>query len=160
MWRPLICALVFNAMLDDQGVLAIPNRPDNPVAIRHEKFKFAGCANTYCDGADFSYSGRNQLDRATLDRFGDVVIEVDYDKALERALVGEYSDTATMLWSLRRNVDNERIERIVSTRRFKDAHVWRKLGKSNEWIIKRMTTSWTSEELDKVNYKRIVSEVA
>jgi len=153
------CALVFNAMLDDQGVLAIPNRPDNPVAIRHEKFKFAGCANTHCDGADFSYSGRNQLDRATLDRFGDVVIEVDYDKALERALIGEFSDTAHMLWSLRKNVERERIERIVSTRLFKSAQTWRKLGKSNAWFLERITTSWTAEEKDKVGYNDIVSEV-
>jgi hypothetical protein len=150
------CALVFNGMLDDQGVLAVPNRPDNPVAHRHEKFKFAGCANTMCDGADFSYSGRNQLDRATLDRFGAVIIKVDYDKPLERALIGEYSDTAQMLWSLRRNIDKERIEKIISTRRFKDAHVWRKLGHDNEWIMNRFTVSWTKEEIAKANCKNIL----
>ena len=78
---------------------------------------------------------------------------------MERALIGEYSSTAQMLWTLRRNIDRERIEKIVSTRRFKDAHVWRKLGHDNEWIMNRFTVSWTKEERMKAKCKEIIEGV-
>ena len=117
-------ALVTHAMTDNQGYIALPNRTDDPMAFKHDHYYHSECANTWGDGMDFSYSGRMQQDGAKLDRFGDVQIFVDYDKNLERMLVGDYLDWASMLWDLRSSIKKASLDRI--------------------------TTSWTSEELGKV----------
>jgi len=152
--------LIRNAMLDGQGYIAVPNRTYNQVAWKHENYFDASCMNTFGDGQDFSYSGREQQDSATLDRLGDVTIFIDYDKGLEKAIIGEGNERwASMLWELRQRMNKEHIhERIISTRRFADAQIWQKAGKSMNWYIDRITTSWTPEELDKVNIKQLKRE--
>jgi hypothetical protein len=58
---------------------------------KHKDFLFVGAANTFGTGANRIYVGRNQLDAATLDRFG--VIEWDCDEGLEAALIGIDKDS-------------------------------------------------------------------
>ncbi|EEF63355.1 AAA family ATPase [Pedosphaera parvula] len=53
---------------------------------KHKDFILIAGANTFGQGADRLYVGRNQLDAATLDRF--VVIDWDYDEGLEASLIG------------------------------------------------------------------------
>jgi hypothetical protein len=53
---------------------------------RHKQFRLIAAANTYGQGADRQYVGRNQLDAATLDRF--FVLEWGIDAGLEAACVG------------------------------------------------------------------------
>ena len=53
---------------------------------RHPRFTPMFLANTYGQGANATYVGRNQLDAATLDRFA--VIEYDYDEAWEGDIAG------------------------------------------------------------------------
>jgi hypothetical protein len=53
---------------------------------RHEQFRLVAAANTFGQGADRQYVGRNQLDAATLDRF--FVLEWNIDPGLEAACVG------------------------------------------------------------------------
>lgn len=66
---------------------ALANRvlmfPDGMVK-RHADFYCIGTANTFGTGATRQYVGRNQLDSATLDRFG--TAEINYDENLENAL--------------------------------------------------------------------------
>ena len=65
-------------------------------------------ANTYGLGADRVYVGRNQLDGATLDRF--IVIDVDYDEALEMALAtaeGATPEQTIAVLSLVRQLRNQ-----------------------------------------------------
>ena len=144
-------ALVTHAMTDNQGYIALPNRTDDPMAFKHDHYYHSECANTWGDGMDFSYSGRMQQDGAKLDRFGDVQIFVDYDKNLERMLVGDYRDWASMLWDLRASIKKASLDRrYISTRRFADAHAWAKVGKDKPWFLDRITTSWTDEERGKV----------
>lgn len=57
-----------------------------PVAAS-PNFVCIAAANTFGRGANNVYVGRNQLDAATLDRF--VVIYIDYDTEMERALAGD-----------------------------------------------------------------------
>lgn len=61
--------------------------PDK-VIKQHPKFRAVASANTYGNGADRMYIGRNQLDAASLDRF--YVVNMDYDEQLERALYGHH----------------------------------------------------------------------
>lgn len=57
--------------------------PDKMVKA-HEDFVFIASANTFGNGANRQYVGRNQLDAATLDRFA--IIEWKIDDELERQL--------------------------------------------------------------------------
>ena len=54
---------------------------------RHEDFILIATANTFGNGANAQYVGRNQLDSATLDRF--VTIEWGYDEELEMAIASD-----------------------------------------------------------------------
>lgn len=50
----------------------------------HEDFRIIAAGNTYGTGADIEYTGRFQLDAASLDRFA--VVEIDYSPAIEEAV--------------------------------------------------------------------------
>ena len=60
--------------------------PNTEKVEKHKDFVMFAAANTFGRGADRLYVGRNQLDAATLDRFG--VVEFNYDETLERYLAG------------------------------------------------------------------------
>ena len=150
--------LVFNSVLDNQGVLATPNDKDNPFARKHDDFHVAVASNTWGDGNDFNFAGRGQLDLATLDRLQAVKVYVDYDKNIERALAGDYTNMADCLWSLRERCDKNHVRRTISTRLFLDGQKWMLAGKDNSKLLDIITTGWTKEELDKVNIKQLKKE--
>lgn len=50
----------------------------------HENFRLIAAGNTFGTGADIEYTGRFQLDAASLDRFA--VVEIDYSPAIEEAI--------------------------------------------------------------------------
>lgn len=50
----------------------------------HENFRLIAAGNTYGTGADIEYTGRFQLDAASLDRFA--LVEIDYSPAIEEAI--------------------------------------------------------------------------
>lgn len=52
---------------------------------KHKNFRFAATANTICDGASIRYVGRNQLDGATKNRFGQW-IKCEYDAKVEKVI--------------------------------------------------------------------------
>lgn len=56
----------------------------------HKDFHCIAAGNTFGTGADNEYTGRYQLDAATLNRFG--VIHVDYDIRIEKAMCGNDMD--------------------------------------------------------------------
>ena len=106
-----------NAGLSDGGKFSVPNRMDNPTATRHKDFVCILACNTFGDGPDRMYVGRNPMDATTKDRF--VVIEMKYDRELERELVTAIlgsADFAERMWRIRDNVQEARMERVVSTR--------------------------------------------
>lgn len=71
--------ITINAALSN-GLAAFPDAMVN----RHKDFIFIASANTFGNGANRQYVGRNQLDAATLDRFA--LIEWHIDDALEENL--------------------------------------------------------------------------
>lgn len=88
--------------------------PDSDAPVtRHEQFRLLACANTWGNGADRTYVGRNQLDGATLDRF--VFIEMGYDAALEASLTPN-TEWREYVQAVRKSVGELGIRHIVSTR--------------------------------------------
>lgn len=90
--------------------------PDGMVK-RHPDFRFIGTANTYGNGANRMYVGRNQLDAATLDRF--TVMNWDIDSELEGAMVSGIKDGAKWhkaIVALRLYIEDNQIRTLVTPR--------------------------------------------
>ncbi|NVN96671.1 AAA family ATPase [Candidatus Nomurabacteria bacterium] len=100
--------LAFNAALANDYM----DFPDKRVQ-RHEKFYCIAAANTYGQGADRQYIGRNQLDAASLDRF--VFLDWKYDENLERDLAGNH-DWTDFVQTVRQYIEEQKIRHIVSPR--------------------------------------------
>jgi MoxR-like ATPase len=100
--------LAFNAALANDYM----DFPDKRVP-RHENFYCIAAANTYGQGADRQYIGRNQLDAASLDRF--VFIDWQYDENLERDLA-ENHDWTDYVQKIRKCVESLKIRHVVSPR--------------------------------------------
>lgn len=73
-----------NAALSN-GLCAFPDK----MVSKHDDFVFIASANTYGNGANRQYVGRNQLDAATLDRFAVVDWYID-DNLEEKLAIGQY----------------------------------------------------------------------
>jgi len=71
--------ITINAALSN-GLAAFPDK----MIKKHDDFVFIASANTFGNGANRQYVGRNQLDAATLDRFA--IIEWFIDDELEESL--------------------------------------------------------------------------
>ena len=86
----------------------------------HEDFRIVAAGNTYGTGADIEYTGRYQLDAASLDRFA--IIEINYDKAIEEALAGGNKNLIQFIWKFREAVESANLKFIVSYRSISRLH--------------------------------------
>lgn len=100
--------LAFNAALANNYM----DFPDKRVK-KHPNFYCIAAANTYGQGADRQYVGRNQLDAASLDRF--VFIDWNYDENLERALA-QNDEWVNYIQKVRKFIQENKIRHVVSTR--------------------------------------------
>lgn len=92
--------------------------PDGQLYPKHSDFHIAAAANTYGNGANMLYCGRNQLDVASLNRFTPIFI--DYDCNLESSLVST-QDFLPLYWKVRKIVEANRIRQVISTRNIVNA---------------------------------------
>ena len=79
----------------------------------HEEFRVVAAANTFGNGADNMYVGRQQLDAATLDRFA--VLDFDYDEDVERELAVN-DNLYEFIKEVRKSIDNNDVRYTVSMR--------------------------------------------
>lgn len=100
--------LAFNAALSNNYM----DFPDKRIT-RHEKFYCIAAANTYGQGADRQYVGRNQLDAASLDRF--VFIDWKYDEKMETELA-KNDEWSSYVQKVRKVVEDLKIRYVVSPR--------------------------------------------
>ncbi|MFL0094385.1 AAA family ATPase [Tenacibaculum maritimum] len=100
--------LAFNAALANDYM----DFPDKRVK-RHKNFYCIAAANTYGQGADRQYVGRNQLDAASIDRF--IFTDWKYDETLERKLANN-DKWVDYVQSIRRIIEKKEIRHIVSPR--------------------------------------------
>ena len=100
--------LAFNAALANDYM----DFPDKRVE-RNKNFYCIAAANTYGQGADRQYVGRNQLDAASLDRFA--FIDWKYDENFERELANN-QDWSDYIQRIRRYIEMQKIRHVVSPR--------------------------------------------
>lgn len=98
---------------------AIANRYfDFPAPIgyveAHPDFRVVAAGNTFGNGADYDYVGRNQLDAASLDRFAQV--RVDYDPRIEEGCANGDSDLLNFCRKFRAATKKAGIRTVVSYR--------------------------------------------
>ena len=140
--------LVINQALAN-GHLPVPNRIGNPQAARHPDFVLIAAANTFGNGANRMYVGRNQLDESTLDRFRIGQVVMDYDMHLEESILSD-TDLLERLWNIRREAAECQLRRVVSTRFIAKAATMRAAGWSADRIIGQLVCGWTQDERSKV----------
>lgn len=141
--------MAFNAALAN-GHCDFPG--DTEPTKRHPDFRVVAAANTFGRGADRQYVGRNQLDAASLDRF--VIISMDYDEKLERALAGN-TDWARKVQRIRREINKQQIRHIVSPRASIQGARLLAAGFSTDEVLE--STVWKG--LDKDSKARVLANI-
>lgn len=99
----------------------VDKRYENPVVKKHTNFSLIAAANTYGNGADAMYVGRNQLDAATLDRFKIGMVTMDYSRDVESSIATDKCGTngealCEWAWGIREKIRMLKLRRIMSTR--------------------------------------------
>lgn len=140
-----------NVVLSLNGALAdgeLPvDRAKKPLAKRHKDFVCIAAANTWGNGADRQYVGRNQQDSAFTERF--VQLAMDYDKQMELALCPGAEEMVTKFHTYRDNMTRNRVERTLSTRFIQRAYNWMQHGKNVVYAEERLFDGWRKDEIAK-----------
>lgn len=144
------CLLTLNAAIANR-FMPVPKRASNPVAKMHPQFVCVFAANTYGHGADRQYVGRNKLDAATLDRFCNGFVPMNYSEAVEMSLCPDMELYAT-LKQWRANIFTHRLQRFLSTRFVAGAYRATQRGRDLAYIAKKLTADqgWSPDETRKV----------
>lgn len=123
----------------------VAQRYRKPTVKKHKDFVLIAAANTFGNGADAMYVGRNQLDAATVDRFKVGLITLDYNKDVELSLAD--GSVCEWAWKVRENIRKHKLRRIMSTRVIRDlglmtaSYKWKK----EDWTASYFT-GWTENE--------------
>lgn len=125
------------------------------MVAKHKDFILIATANTFGNGANAQYVGRNQLDSATLDRF--VTIEWNYDEALEMAIASN-KDWCGMVQVYRYAVSKLGLRLVVSPRATFQGEKLLASGLKEKDVIKMVITRGASaDQIKKIN--EIVKEI-
>lgn len=128
-------------------ILAI-DRPKNPIAKMNKDFIAMAAANTWGNGAERMYCGRNQQDGAFSERFHQIAM--DYDRELEQQLCPGGNDLLDMLWTYRDKINKAKLERSLSTRFILRAYNWMKYGKDLDYVRDEFFAGWSKDEVNQV----------
>ncbi len=123
----------------------VAERHTKPVVKKHKDFVLVAAANTFGNGADAMYVGRNQLDAATIDRFKVGMVTMDYAKNVEESIGGK--ELCEWAWRIRAAIRQNKLRRIMSTRVIKDLATMTEMYKwgPKEWA-ESYFTGWTTAE--------------
>lgn len=80
----------------------------------HENFRLIAAGNTFGTGADIEYTGRFQLDAASLDRFA--LVEIDYSPAIENAIAKDDTELVEFIHSFRSAVAKAGLKHLATYR--------------------------------------------
>jgi cobaltochelatase CobS len=131
------------------GSFYLPQRKGRSLVKRHADFVCIAAANTFGNGANGTYSGRERLDEAFLDRFRAGRHFVDYDTKFERQSV----DPSLLAWgwAVRKKINDLRMQRVMSTRFLLDATKLIKAGATFERVKNKFFLDWKAEDRTKVD---------
>ena len=124
--------IVINAALAN-GYFDFPNGRINA----HENFRVVAAANTFGNGADMIYVGRNQLDGATLDRFA--TMEFDYDENIEKTICAD-DNLYNFIIAIRKAIKKRRLRFVISMRATINASKMLKAGIDKDTIVRSVIT--------------------
>ena len=143
-------AVVLNAAFDRSGQIAVPNRSDKPVAVKHPEFYCILAGNTWGSGS-LEYQGREMQDMAFLDRFKLCRLEINYDQTVEAHIAQHHYN-----WFMKiRNWINSHVEtEKFSTRSIYDASML-----LNNGFTKREVLEMTSQHWDETLRDNLISTV-
>jgi cobaltochelatase CobS len=145
----LLCA---NSALAN-GHITVPQRIGNQRVTRGDNVGIIATANTFGTGADPIYSGRNQLDGATLDRF--IVVEMTYDSALESDMAkagGLQPSQIERFHGLRSKVEKAGLLRVISTRALRKVISNMRCGMEFGAALQDLTVGWSADEKQRVGF--------
>lgn len=135
--------IIINAALAN-GYFDFPNGRINA----HEDFRVVAAANTFGNGADMIYVGRNQLDGATLDRFA--TLRFEYDSDIEKSLCADDS-LYEFIIDIRNAIAKRRLRFVVSMRATINASKMLKANIDKETILKTVVLkSMTKDDINTI----------
>lgn len=137
-------ALVINSALAN-GYASVPYRTEKQRADRHKDFVCIVATNTWGNGADPQYLGRNGLDLATRDRFAAAKLLIEYDPALELRIMGDKAVLACIA-KIRANIANHKLRRTFSTRAVFQLACLMRAGLKPSEAFARYLTDWSETE--------------
>lgn len=109
-WSPEAALALNGALANGEATF-----PDSPFPVkRHPEAFFLVAGNTWGEGADLEYVGRNVMDKASLSRF--ITIPVGYDKALETQIAGTFTEIRDLIWKVRAKADELKLQEMFGTR--------------------------------------------
>ena len=125
--------------------------PDTPGGIdAHRDFYVIAAANTWGNGADREYVGRNEMDKASISRF--VTVPMDYDQALETEIAGPWGEWLALVWKVRENARELRMRVMVGTREIVHGVAGLNAGMTLERVTERiLRRNMTDAEWEKAS---------
>lgn len=148
------------------GQCPLPNRHENPLAERHPENILIVATNTWGNGADAQYSGRDVIDAAVRDRYALAKLFVGYSHQLEVELFGAFERQASgkgwdewvapaklaeLEWpgvfeQIRANIGAHNLRRTLSTRAKAQAHQLAQAGYDTRELVSMLFQDWTEQE--------------
>lgn len=136
-------SIVLNAAFDRSGMLSVPTRKGNTMAIKHEDFYCILAGNTW-GNASMDYSARDIQDTAFLDRFKMCRVYIDYDQELEQTLTDV--NWVAMMNTIRQTIKDKGINEVISTRTVVDCYTMFQNGFNTYKIMNVLTSHWDHNE--------------
>ena len=110
----------------------------------NENCRFICAGNTYGTGADAEYTGRYQLDAATLDRFA--VVNIDYSKDIFNAVTNGNKDLIAFIYDLRKASKAVGANMILSYRCAQNVTAMESVGLDTASCIKQCIAKGLSKD--------------
>lgn len=119
----------------------------------NENCRFICAGNTYGTGADAEYTGRYQLDAATLDRFA--VVDIDYSKDIFNAVTNGNKDLIAFIYDLRKACKAVGVNMILSYRCAQNVTAMETVGLDTASCIKQCIAKGLSKDTARMISERL-----
>lgn len=119
----------------------------------NENCRFICAGNTYGTGADAEYTGRYQLDAATLDLFA--VVDIDYSKDIFNAVTNGNKDLIAFIYDLRKACKAVGVNMILSYRCAQNVTAMESVGLDTASCIKQCIAKGLSKDTARMISERL-----